>query len=178
MSGRTADRVLQILIGLLLALLAAAVVASLRERVVSIGDKAPDFSVVTDAGRRISPRDFGGRLLVLNFWATWCPPCIAEIPSLDQFGRRFAKEGVVVLAISVDQDERAYREFLAQRRVSFLTARDPSAAISAAYGTFKYPETYVIDASGRIVQKYIGPRAWDDAATIRGMRALLGRNIF
>ena len=122
-----------------------------------MGDKAPDFTITTDSGKQITRSDFGGRLLVLNFWATWCPPCVEEMPSLDEFQKRLAASGVVVLGVSVDTNEPPYRAFLQKARVSFLTARDPQASISAEYGTFKYPETYVIDSSGRVLQKHIGP---------------------
>jgi cytochrome c biogenesis protein CcmG/thiol:disulfide interchange protein DsbE len=148
-------------------------VESLREKVVTVGDKAPEFNLTTDSGRRISRSDFGGRLLVLNFWATWCPPCIEEMPSLDELQKRLAASGVVVLGVSVDRSERAYRDFLRKAGVSFLTARDPSASISSEYGTFKFPETYVIDAAGRVVQKHIGPMLWTDEKLIREIRSLL-----
>jgi cytochrome c biogenesis protein CcmG, thiol:disulfide interchange protein DsbE len=148
-------------------------VESLREKVVTVGDKAPEFNLTTDSGRQISQSDFGGRLLVLNFWATWCPPCIDEMPSLDEFQKRLAASGVVVLGVSVDRSEKAYRDFLRKAGVSFLTARDPSASISSEYGTFKFPETYVIDADGRVVQKHIGPMLWTDEKLIREIRSLL-----
>jgi cytochrome c biogenesis protein CcmG, thiol:disulfide interchange protein DsbE len=153
--------------------LAGVIVESLRDRVVTVGERAPEFNLTTDGGKQVSRSDFGGRLLVLNFWATWCPPCVDEMPSLDEFQRRLADSGVVVLGVSVDKSERAYRNFLRQARVSFLTARDPSASISSEYGTFKFPETYVIDAAGRVVQKHIGPMLWTDEKLIREIRSLL-----
>src|ERR1051325_2203979 len=119
------ERAIQTLIGLLLAVFVYVIFDSFHERLVEVGDSAPDFSITTDNGRTITNSNFGGKLLVLNFWATWCQPCVEEIPSLDEFQRRFAKSGVVVLGISVDSDEDVYRRFLARARVSFLTARDP-----------------------------------------------------
>jgi peroxiredoxin len=133
------ERVLQALIGLLLVVFSYVIVDAFREKIVGVGDTAPDFSIITDSGQQISRSQFGGRLLVLNFWATWCPPCIEEMPSLDEFQSRLAGSGVVVLGVSVDKSERVYREFLRKANVSFMTARDPEANISAEYGTFKYP---------------------------------------
>jgi peroxiredoxin len=78
-----------------------------------------------------------------------------------------------VLGVSVDKSERVYREFLRKANVSFLTARDPEANISAEYGTFKYPETYVIDSSGRVVQKHIGAKVWTNERLISQIRSLL-----
>ncbi len=156
-----------------MALLAYGVVSALRTPVVGVNDRAPDFSVTTDNGRTISRSDFGGRLLVLNFWATWCPPCIEEMPSLDRLQQRFASSGLVVLGISVDRDGDAYRRFLERARVSFLTARDPEARISSRYGTFKFPETYLIDRRGRVREKIIGPADWTEAAMMERIRRLL-----
>jgi peroxiredoxin len=95
------------------------------------------------------------------------------MPSLDQFQKRMASSGVVVLGVSVDTSEPQYREFLRKAKVSFLTARDPQALISAQYGTFKYPETYVIDSRGIVLQKHIGTRLWNEEKLIQEIQALL-----
>jgi cytochrome c biogenesis protein CcmG, thiol:disulfide interchange protein DsbE len=173
MTSNKTERLLQGSIVLLLVLLAGAIFDAMRDKTVGVGDRAPDFDIVTDNGRKVSRSDFGGRLLVLNFWATWCPPCVEEMPSLDEFQRRLAASGVVVVGVSVDTDESAYREFLRKAKVSFLTARDPAAEISAEYGTFKFPETYIIDSRGRVVQKHIGPEVWTNENLIRGIQSLL-----
>ena len=173
MGANKAERYLQVSIGLLLVLLAGVIVDGFREKIVNVGDKAPDFRVTTDSGRSVTRSDFGGKLLVLNFWATWCPPCIEEMPSLDEFQKRLAPAGVVVLGVSVDKSEQDYRAFLGKARVSFLTARDPSAEISGQYGTFKYPETYVIDSRGKVLQKHIGPEVWTNENLIQRIRSLL-----
>src|SRR2546427_794018 len=143
------ERIIQTLITLLLAVFVYVIFDSFHERVVEVGDSAPDFSITADNGRTVSLSNFGGKLLVLNFWATWCQPCVEEIPSLDAFQNHFAKSGVVVLGVSVDKDEKAYRDFLARARVSFLTARDPDRKINADYGSLRFPETYIIDARGK-----------------------------
>ncbi len=173
MRGNRTERVLQIAIGALTAALIFVVAGAVRERVVGVNDKAPDFKITTDSGRTLSRSDFGGKLLVLNFWATWCPPCIEELPSLNEFQRRLAPSGVVVLGLSVDRNEAAYRAFLKRAGIAFETARDPDGSIGAGYGTFKYPETYVIDARGRVVQKHIGPRDWMDPELLASIQALL-----
>jgi cytochrome c biogenesis protein CcmG, thiol:disulfide interchange protein DsbE len=167
------DRMLQGGIALCLAALILVVYSALDERIVVAGDRAPGFSVETDGGRTITPKDFGGRLLVLNFWATWCPPCVEEMPSLDSFQRELAQDGVVVLGISVDRAEGPYKQFLQRTRVSFQTVRDPEAGISSKYGTYRYPETYIINAEGKVVQKIIGPTDWMDPAMLNQVRSLL-----
>jgi peroxiredoxin len=95
------------------------------------------------------------------------------MPSLDQFQKTFAGSGVVVLGVSVDQNAQAYRAFLAKVKVAFQTARDPQGKISADYGTFKYPETYIINRDGRVVEKIIGPTNWADTEMIARVKKLL-----
>src|SRR5437879_5632433 len=167
------DRGLRIAIGVLLATFVYVIFVSIHERMVGVGDDAPTFSIAADNGRTISLKDFGGKLLVLNFWATWCAPCIEEIPSLDQFQRELAGSGVVVLGVSVDQDEKAYRQFLSRAKVSFLTARDPDRKINADYGTFRYPETYIINSSGNVVMKIVSNTEWAAQRMVTYVRSLL-----
>lgn len=140
--------------------LVGVVTMTLRERVVVAGDSAPGFEIATDSGKKISRSDFGGRLLVLNFWATWCPPCISELPSLNAMASELKGSGVVVLGISVDKDKAAYDTFLRKVRLNFETARDPEADISSDYGTSKYPETYVISRDGKVLEKFIADQNW------------------
>jgi cytochrome c biogenesis protein CcmG/thiol:disulfide interchange protein DsbE len=146
---------------------------SFHEKVVVVGDSAPDFSITADNGRTVTPANFGGKLLVLNFWATWCPPCIEELPSLNEFQQRYAKAGVVVLGISIDTDEKAYRAFLNRAGVTFLTARDPEKKISGDYGTIKVPETYIIDGSGKVVRKIISNTDWMSERMTKDVESLL-----
>jgi peroxiredoxin len=146
---------------------------SFEPRIVGKGDRAPSFAVTTDSGKQITRSNFGGKLLVLNFWATWCPPCIEEMPSLDQFARDMANSGVVVLGVSIDTNEKAYKRFLQQARPAFETSRDAQATIAADYGTFKWPETYVINQEGKVVEKFIGPHDWTDQKVVAAVRGHL-----
>ncbi len=132
---------------------------SLRDTSAKEGGLAPDFSITTDQGRKVSLSSFGGKVLVLNFWATWCAPCVQEIPSLSEFQKEFANSGVVVVAVSVDKNQQKYRAFLDRIHVSFETARDPNGDISAEYGTFQYPETYIIK-NGRVMRKFAEAENW------------------
>ena len=161
--------------GLVLLVLAflAVVAGTLQETVIQTGDPAPKFSVKTDQGRQISPSDFGGKLLVLNFWASWCQPCVEETPSLNDFAKKYAGQGVVVVGVSVDRNEKLYHNFIRRNAVAFQTARDPDSNISAAYGTFKVPETYIIDKTGKVVQKVIGPQNWSDPAYLNYFQSLM-----
>jgi peroxiredoxin len=169
----TLDRVLKVSIGVLLAGLGFVLTGVMSQPEVKVGDRAPKFSVVTTKGKTLSRDDFGGRLLVLNFWATWCPPCVAEMPSLNEFQRQLRQAGVVVLAVSVDRNERAMRDFVERFGLDFEIAHDPDAGIPAAYGTFKYPETYIINSRGQVIEKLIAEQDWADPQLIERVKRYL-----
>lgn len=155
------------------ALLIYIVAGTLEQRVTNAGDTAPNFKVVTDDGKTITRSDFGGKLLVLNFWASWCPPCISETPSLEQFARQFAPQGVVVLGISQDRKEDRYKQFKQRFGVTFETARDPGADIAASYGTLQIPESYLIAPNGKVLEKVISNQDWMDPQFLARVRQMI-----
>jgi cytochrome c biogenesis protein CcmG/thiol:disulfide interchange protein DsbE len=124
-----------------------------------IGSAAPDFTV-QDSQQTITLSQLRGQVVVLNFWATWCAPCMEEMPSLVEMQRRMKDKGVIVLAVSVDSDENAYRQFVKNHGVNLLTGRDADHRVSGLYGSFKFPETYVIDRNGVMQRKFIGAVEW------------------
>jgi peroxiredoxin len=160
-------------VAVLAACLAWVITDAFTERIVDVGQKAPDFQVVTESGKTITAKSFGGKLLVLNFWATWCPPCVEETPSLNEMARQMAGQGVVVVAVSVDRNGEAYKAFLQCMKVGFETSRDPESTISASFGTYKFPETYVITPDGKVVEKYIANQNWTIAEIIGSLRSHL-----
>ncbi len=133
----------------------------------SIGKPAPDFTV-QDSDRSVTLSQFHGKIVVLNFWATWCPPCVEEMPSLVQMQKKLQDKGVTVLAVSVDDDANDYHKFLKDHNIDLLTVREPGqkndkgvvAPTAAKYGTFRFPESYIIDRNGTIRRKFIGPVDW------------------
>jgi cytochrome c biogenesis protein CcmG, thiol:disulfide interchange protein DsbE len=136
-----------------------------------IGSAAPDFTV-RDSDRTITLSQLKGQVIVLNFWATWCPPCIEEMPSLVQMQQRMRTKGVTVLAVSVDVDDNSYRQFLRDHNVSLLSVRDPEQKSNGLYGTFKFPETYVIDRNGVMRRKFIGAVDWTEPDVIEYLSKL------
>jgi peroxiredoxin len=130
-----------------------------------IGSAAPDFTV-HDSDRTVTLSQLKGQVVVLNFWATWCPPCIEEMPSLVQMQQRMKAKGVTVLAVSVDVDQDNYQRFLKDHSVNLLSVRDADQKSNALYGTFKFPETYVIDRSGIVRRKFIGAVDWTEPDVI------------
>jgi peroxiredoxin len=151
------------------AAVAAAAFVVLRrtpQSAVEVGQPAPDFTlpcfptgqVRLDAGR--------GRVVLVNFWATWCPPCVEESPSLQKFTEQMRSQGVEVIGISVDQDTVALQKFIDQFHLTFTVGRDPDQTLAHRYGTFKYPETYIVDRDGRVAEKITGAIDWQDPRII------------
>ena len=123
-----------------------------------IGTTAPDFTV-TDGTRTVQLSQLRGKPVLLNFWATWCPPCVSEVPALVQLQQQMGDK-VTILAVSMDEDDAAYKAFTAKHMPGVLTVRDGDHKSSSMYGTFAYPETFLIDKDGKIQRKFIGAVEW------------------
>jgi cytochrome c biogenesis protein CcmG/thiol:disulfide interchange protein DsbE len=171
MQRNKVDRLIRIAICALTVALVYFIYSGIHERVVIAGDSAPTFTVTADNGASISVPNFSGKLLVLNFWASWCPPCVEETPSLSQLARDFGPKGLVVLAVSVDHDEKAYHAFLQKFQPAFLTARDLK--LHEEYGTYMYPETYIIAPDGKVLQKFAEGADWTDPKMTQYIASLL-----
>jgi peroxiredoxin len=139
---------------------------------VDIGERAPDFTLPALTQGPLSLHDFGRHVVVLNFWATWCPPCVEEAPSLEKFAEQMRAQGVTVLGVSVDQDAAALQTFAERERLSFPIARDPDRTVASRYGTFQFPETYIIDQEGKVAEKLIGAVDWQDPRLITFVQEL------
>jgi cytochrome c biogenesis protein CcmG/thiol:disulfide interchange protein DsbE len=137
-----------------------------------VGDAAPDFTLPTLTEQPVSLRNYRGNVVIVNFWATWCPPCIEEIPSLKEFAERLRGLRVTIIGVSVDQDSAALERFVTRAQLPFPIARDPNQAVASRYGTFKFPESYVIDSEGRIAKKIIGAIDWQDPPIARFVSSL------
>jgi thiol-disulfide isomerase/thioredoxin len=119
--------------------------------------RAPDFTI-SDGSNTVHLASYRGQVVLLNFWATWCEPCLIEMPSLLQLHRDMPN--LVILAVSIDEDPDAYRRFLAERHINLITVRDPGKTAPTLFHTEMWPETYVIDRNGMIRSKYIGAQDW------------------
>jgi thiol-disulfide isomerase/thioredoxin len=122
-----------------------------------IGRQAPAITL-EDAGHAVSLDQFRGKVVVLNFWASWCPPCLEEFPSLAQLQQQMP--GIVVLAISFDQDPAAYRQYVLDNHLGVRTLLDTSQRSNLAFGTTRPPETFILDRSGVVRRKFIGAQDW------------------
>lgn len=122
-----------------------------------IAQVAPDFTVHNGAqSMRLS--QFHGKLVLVNFWATWCAPCIDELPSLQKL--QAMRPNLQVLAVSIDDDPDAYSKFLQQYSINLLGARDGSQGANLKYGSVRVPETFLVDRQGNIRRKFVGPQDW------------------
>jgi cytochrome c biogenesis protein CcmG/thiol:disulfide interchange protein DsbE len=137
------------------------------------GAKAPDASLVDVAtGDTVSVRDFRGQVVLLNLWATWCPPCLEEMPSMERLYQELGPEGLKIIAISIDQiDRNAVHRWTEERGLTFTILQDRSGKIQQTYQTTGTPESFVLDKDGVIVKKVIGAIAWDHP----GQKALFRR---
>jgi peroxiredoxin len=175
MDGRSMSKinVIKLLVlGSIVGLTVFLAIHSRRVEPVRRGDDAPDFTLPALSGEKISLADFRGRVVVLNFWATWCPPCVEEMPSLKRFADQIEPFGVTVLGVSVDHDPDALQKFVAETKLGFPIARDADQKVSSRYGTFKFPETYIINSEGRVAEKLIGAIDWQDAQVVSRVRSL------
>ena len=139
---------------------------------VTVGERAPDFTLPGLQSNNVSLAQYRGKVVVLNFWATWCPPCIMETPSLEQFATDLKPDGVTVIGVSVDENGQQLRQFVKQYQLSYPVARDPDAALAHRYGTYKFPETYIIGRDGHVAEKIIGMANWTDPRMISFVKSL------
>jgi cytochrome c biogenesis protein CcmG, thiol:disulfide interchange protein DsbE len=135
-----------------------------------VGHRAPDFTV-SDAQRTVSLHDYKGKIVVLNFWASWCAPCIEEMPSLIQMQRDLGDK-VTVLAVATDNNPDAYQRFVREHHVELITVNDPTQKSSDRYGTWGWPETYIIDRKGIVRRKFIGPVEWTNPVIVSYLEKL------
>ncbi|MDP2834082.1 MAG: TlpA disulfide reductase family protein [Pseudomonadota bacterium] len=123
--------------------------------------KAPNFELRGLAGETRSKRDYRGRVVLLNFWASWCPPCREEFPSLERLQQALGGRDFTVLAIAVADSETAVGRFLEGRRPAFDVLLDDERKTAADYRSPGVPVTYLLDRQGRLLAGKTGPRQWD-----------------
>ena len=137
------------------------------------GRRAKDFPLQITGATHLA--DLRGKVVVLNFWASWCPPCLEETQSLNQLQQAIAAKGGVVLGMSVDEDQAAYEKFLVDNHVVFPTYRDATKKSAAEYGTSMFPETFLIDREGRLARKIVGPQDWQSPEVMGSIDILLNQ---
>ncbi len=165
-----------LLAGMCLVLALTARAAGLKQTLTPLDNRpaAPDFSLPDMDGTVHRLSDYRGRVVVVNFWATWCPPCREEMPSMQRAWKWMQKEGMVLLAINVGESEDQVFAFSGDYEVEFPLLLDKDSAVLNRWPARGLPTTYVVDPEGRLAFRAIGGREWDDPALLLPMRALKG----
>lgn len=130
----------------------------------------PDFALPDLSGKSVSLQSLRGRPVLVSFFATWCPPCVEETPSLEELARRVGSKATV-LVVSVDEDQDALKRFFAKGSPT-LVVRDESRKVPASFGTFKFPESFLVDPAGKVRYAFINKRDWsvrEAAACVEGL---------
>lgn len=140
----------------------------------AVGQIAPDFTLSGLDGKTYSLASLRGKVVIVNFWATWCPPCREEMPSMEQLHRELADEGLVILAVNIEKDGRqTIPKLLAGNPHSFPILVDDQETVQKRYGVFKFPESFIVRKDGVIDDKVIGAIDWAHPPTIAYFRNLL-----
>ena len=138
------------------------------------GLPAPNFSLPGLDGQMVRLTDYRGKVVLLNIWATWCPPCVEEMPSMEKLYQKLKGEGFEILAVSIDESgAQDVLPFMKKHKLSFPALTDPEGRIKGLYQTAGVPESFVIDKDGTLVEKVIGPRDWAIPDAIRFFRNLI-----
>jgi peroxiredoxin len=138
------------------------------------GRPAPAFALPVLGGETsLSLESQRGKVVLLNFWATWCKPCEDEMPAMETLYRALGSQDFELIAISVDDDRQAVEEFTSRVGLTFPVLLDPEKRVSDAYQSYRFPESYLIDREGVLIARYIGPRQWDAPAYVDRIRRLL-----
>jgi peroxiredoxin len=143
-----------------------------------IGEKVPDFVLKDRSGKTFQLSSFRGNLVFLNFWATWCPPCVEEIPAMEVLNQRFKAKKFMMIAVSVDDSWERIDTFLnaLSHPPSFLVLLDEDKALTTGiYGTEKFPETYLIGPDGTLLKKFAGSYNWTDPKQLKEFETLLSK---
>lgn len=134
---------------------------------------APDFTLEDLSGKRISLKSLNGKVIFLNFWATWCVPCRQEMPTMEKLHREYKREGLEVLAVNLRETKQEVRKFFDELGLTFTALLDRDGEVSQEYGTWSLPLSYFINRKGEFVGKVIGYRKWDGPEAKAFFRDLL-----
>lgn len=128
-----------------------------------VGQKAPDFTLKDLNGKNVSLSAFHGKIVFLNFWATWCPPCKAEMPSFQKLLRDEHGRGIEVIAISADRSARDVSDYLSKNRFDIIFVMDENTSVTKRYRVFSMPTTFLIDRNGVVAEKFMGEYDWSSS---------------
>ncbi len=139
--------------------------------------EAPDFEVTTPDGAQLRLRDYRGKVVFLNFWATWCIPCRREMPAMEKLYREFRDQGFSIIALDLNEPAAAVRAFVKELGLTFPVGIDPGMVNFAVYGGRALPTSYLIGRDGMILGIIIGPREWDSKDARAYVKSLLAKPV-
>jgi peroxiredoxin len=143
-------------------------------KIITNGARAPEFRLPAPDGRQVSLSDLRGKVVMVHFWATWCPPCVEELPTLAKLHQDLKGADFEMLAVSVDEGGAdAVTAFMKKNGLDVPVLLDPDRSTAELYGTFKFPETYIVDREGIVRHKAIGPRDWTDPAALQFLKDMI-----
>jgi len=143
----------------------------------SRGVSAPDFTLKDLSGNAVSLQGFKGKIVFLNFWATWCPPCRLEMPTMEELHKEFSDRGLVILAINFREGPEKIKAFYTERNLTMPALLDPEEKVFGLYKAWSLPTTYLINRDGEIVGKVIGYRDWHSDHAKAFFRQLLENQV-
>ncbi|MBI3019189.1 MAG: TlpA family protein disulfide reductase [Deltaproteobacteria bacterium] len=141
--------------------------------VLKTGTLAPDLEITDIEGKTHKLSEYRGKVVLLNFWATWCPPCLAEMPSLEAAYTKLRDQGFEVLAINLDEQPKTVHKLIQEHKLSFKIFLDPQGKAAHAYLVYGLPYTIVLDREGKIQYKGFGGHEWDQGKELEKLKALL-----
>jgi thiol-disulfide isomerase/thioredoxin len=137
---------------------------------------APDFQLEDLEGKMVSLKSFRGKIVLLNFWATWCKPCVDEMPDIERVHRRYKDDNLVVLAINFGENKEKVQGFVSRQKLSFTVLLDKTKEVSHRYRTFALPTTYLVDREGYLMAGTVGGLNWKSPDLPKLMEALLNKS--
>lgn len=137
------------------------------------GTEAPDFTLQTLEGKKVSLKDLRGRLVFLNFWATWCVPCREEMPAMEKLSQQLAKMPFAMVAVNVKETSREVEAFRKEVGFTYPVLLDPKGEVGLLYGAWGLPNTYLIGPNGDVIGRVIGPRSWSAPEVVQAMKDLI-----
>jgi thiol-disulfide isomerase/thioredoxin len=146
-----------------------------RARIPLLKSRVPaeNFSLPLLDGKTLSLGELKGKVVFLNFWATWCPPCREEMPSMESLYQRLGGKGLEFLAVDMREKQKPVEAFIKERDLSFPVVLDESGRTSGIYGIRSIPSTFIIDRDGSIIAVTVGSRKWDGPEVVAAFEALL-----
>jgi len=178
MDGERKEKLITMIVFITIVIIVIAYEWSQRERYrpAMPGYAAPEFTALDLSGEERRLSEYRGKVVFLNIWATWCPPCKQEMPSMEYMYNKLKGPDFEILAVSIDREgSSVVKPFVRRLNLSFPILLDTEGKIAELYKITGVPETFIIDREGTIVEKVIGPRNWSDSKNLQKLKALMGK---